>query len=93
MHHTDGDISDDETLLREAEQRARDVDGPADHYAVLNVARTASGDEVRDAYRRLSRLFHPDRHQTAERRQWAQQQFHVIQRAYEVLGDAATRAA
>ncbi|KAJ1719477.1 hypothetical protein LPJ53_005777 [Coemansia erecta] len=90
---TDGDVSDDETLLRDLEQRARDVDGPADHYGVLNVARSASADDVRDAYRRLSRLFHPDRHQSAERRQWAQQQFHLIQRAYEVLGSPAARAA
>ncbi|KAJ2779445.1 hypothetical protein GGI15_003880 [Coemansia interrupta] len=93
MHTTSGDISDDEAALRDLEQRARDADGPADHYGVLNVARSASGDDVRDAYRRLSRLFHPDRHQSAERRQWAQQQFHAIQRAYEVLGDAAARAA
>ncbi|KAI8325935.1 DnaJ-domain-containing protein [Martensiomyces pterosporus] len=68
-------------------------EGGVDYYSVLNVSREATSDDVREAYKRLSRLFHPDRHHSAEKREWAQRQFHSIQRAYEVLTDPARRAA
>ncbi|KAJ2460269.1 hypothetical protein GGF42_000937, partial [Coemansia sp. RSA 2424] len=67
--------------------------GEHDYYAVLNVARSATTEDIREAYRRLSRLFHPDRHHDAEKQEWARRQFHVIQRAHEVLTDPPVRAA
>ncbi|KAJ2798755.1 hypothetical protein H4R21_003802, partial [Coemansia helicoidea] len=67
--------------------------GELDYYAVLNLPRQASAENVREAYRRLSRIFHPDRHHDPERREWAQRQFHVVSRAHEVLTDPHTRAA
>ncbi|KAJ1876458.1 hypothetical protein LPJ66_012313, partial [Kickxella alabastrina] len=84
---TDPDEDALHDLLRNAE------DSGADYYAVLNVPRTASTAAINDAYKRLSRVFHPDRHTAAEQRQWAQRHFHGIQRAHEVLSDDATRAA
>ncbi|KAJ2027911.1 hypothetical protein IWW57_002403 [Coemansia sp. S610] len=67
--------------------------GEHDYYAVLNVSRRATTEDIREAYRRLSRLFHPDRHHDAEKQEWARRQFHVIQRAHEILTDPAVRAA
>ncbi|KAJ2490683.1 hypothetical protein IWW37_002970 [Coemansia sp. RSA 2050] len=67
--------------------------GEHDYYAVLNVSRRATTEDIREAYRRLSRLFHPDRHHDAEKQEWARRQFHIIQRAHEILTDPAVRAA
>ncbi|KAJ2116011.1 hypothetical protein IW146_001857 [Coemansia sp. RSA 922] len=67
--------------------------GEHDYYAVLNVSRRATTEDIREAYRRLSRLFHPDRHHDAEKQEWARRQFHIIQRAHEILIDPAVRAA
>ncbi|KAJ2874599.1 hypothetical protein GGH93_002284 [Coemansia aciculifera] len=67
--------------------------GEHDYYAVLNVSRRATTEDIREAYRRLSRLFHPDRHHGAEKQEWARRQFHIIQRAHEILIDPAVRAA
>ncbi|KAI9501261.1 hypothetical protein BX070DRAFT_194711 [Coemansia spiralis] len=63
------------------------------YYLALNVSRTASTEDIRDAFKRLSRYFHPDRHHDVNKREWAQKQFHIIQRAYEVLSDPKSRAA
>ncbi|KAJ1735125.1 hypothetical protein LPJ61_000719 [Coemansia biformis] len=84
----------DEARLRDMEREwAAVAEGGADYYAVLNVPRNATGEQVHNAYRRLSLLFHPDRHHEAEKREWAQRQFHSINRAHEVLSDPRSRAA
>lgn len=59
-----------------------------DYYAVLGVSRTASDKEIKTAYRRLARKYHPDLNggdKTAEKR------FKEIQEAYEILSDADKR--
>ena len=56
-----------------------------DHYQTLGVARTASADEIKLAYRRLAGQHHPDKGGDT-------QQFQQIQKAYEVLGDSQRRA-
>ncbi len=59
-----------------------------DYYAVLGVPRTASAAEIKKAYRRLARQFHPDRNPgdtEAERR------FKDLNEANEVLADPAKR--
>jgi hypothetical protein len=46
-------------------QRLRDLDG-FDPHSVLGLQRGASWDEVRSAYHRLAKIYHPDRYATAE---------------------------
>ena len=55
-----------------------------DHYATLGVARTASADEIKRAFRKLASQHHPDKGGDTAR-------FQQIQAAYDVLGDAAKR--
>jgi len=61
----------------------------ADYYEILGVARTASGDEIKKAFRRLAMQFHPDRNQE----DGAEARFKQVSEAYEVLSDAEKRAA
>src|SRR5439155_27171735 len=58
-----------------------------DLYAVLGVARNASQDEIKQAYRRLARQHHPD----ASADPGAEDRFKAISAAYEVLSDPAKR--
>lgn len=58
-----------------------------DHYAVLGVERNASADEVRSAYRKLARQFHPDVNADPA----ASARFKEVAQAYEVLSDPEKR--
>jgi curved DNA-binding protein len=60
-----------------------------DYYQVLGVARSASADEIKKAYRKLARQHHPDLNQAPE----AQARMQEINEAYEVLRDVEKRAA
>lgn len=60
-----------------------------DYYAVLGVKRDASQEEIKRAYRRLARKFHPD----VSKEPQAEERFKEVQEAYEVLKDVEKRAA
>jgi curved DNA-binding protein len=62
-----------------------------DYYEILGVPRTATADEVKQAYRKLARTHHPDLQPAAERGR-AAERFKEINEAYEVLSDADKRA-
>ena len=57
-----------------------------DHYATLGVARTATADEIKRAFRKLASQHHPDKGGDTKK-------FQEIQAAYETLGDEQKRAA
>jgi curved DNA-binding protein len=59
-----------------------------DYYATLGVAKTASPDEIRKAFRKLARLHHPD---VSKDKKNAEAKFKEINEAYEVLSDADKR--
>ncbi len=58
-----------------------------DYYEILGVKRGASDAEIKSAYRKLARKYHPDVNKTKE----AESKFKDINEAYEVLGDKAKR--
>jgi len=67
-----------------------------DFYDVLGVAKNASEDEIKKAYRKLAMKFHPDRNQgqgDAKGAKEAEEKFKEVKQAYEVLSDAGKRAA
>ncbi len=60
-----------------------------DYYEVLGVDRNASADELKRAYRRLARKYHPD----VSKAEDAEARFKELQEAHEVLKDPEKRAA
>ena len=61
---------------------------PQDHYKVLGVGRKATQDEIKKAYRKLARQYHPDKNPGDAK---AEERFKQISQAHDVLGDAEKR--
>jgi len=59
-----------------------------DYYETLGVARGASADDIKQAFRKLARLYHPD---VAKNKVTGEVKFKEINEAYEVLGDPEKR--
>src|SRR5436190_16126872 len=59
-----------------------------DYYKTLGVSKTASEDEIRKAFRKLARQYHPD---VAGNKPGAEDKFKAINEAYEVLSDPEKR--
>lgn len=60
-----------------------------DYYDVLGVSRDASDAEIKKAYRKLSKKYHPDINKESD----AEEKFKEVTEAYEVLSDSQKRAA
>src|SRR5512141_3129499 len=60
-----------------------------DYYEVLGVPKGSGGDEIKKAYRKLARQFHPDVNKAHD----AEAKFKELSEAYEVLSDDNKRAA
>lgn len=63
-----------------------------DYYEVLGVAKNASDDDIKKAYRKLAMKYHPDRNQ-GDGAKKAEEQFKEAKEAYEMLSDPQKRAA
>src|SRR5258708_23541497 len=61
-----------------------------DYYKVLGVGKNASDEEIKKAYRKLARQYHPDRNQGDKQ---AEERFKEISQAHDVLSDAEKRKA
>ena len=59
-----------------------------DYYEVLGVPRSASGEDLKRAFRRMARQYHPD----VNKDPGAEERFKELNEAYEVLSDADKRA-
>ncbi len=59
-----------------------------DYYEILEIAKTASADEIKKAYRRLARKYHPDVNRHDEN---AEEKFKELSEAYEALSDPQKR--
>ncbi|KKU31998.1 MAG: Chaperone protein DnaJ [candidate division WWE3 bacterium GW2011_GWA1_46_21] len=61
-----------------------------DYYEILGISKSASQDEVKNAYRNLARKHHPDMAAPTDKAE-AERRFKEINEAYQVLGDAQKR--
>ena len=59
-----------------------------DYYKVLNIARSATSEEIKKAYRKLALKYHPDKNKGSKE---AEEKFKEVAEAYEALSDPQKR--
>ncbi|MDB5037943.1 MAG: chaperone protein DnaJ, partial [Bacteriovoracaceae bacterium] len=64
------------------------ADVKRDYYEVLGVSRSAFDDQLKKAFRKLARMYHPD---VAKNKKIAEEKFKELNEAYEVLSDPQKR--
>ncbi|KAG1671932.1 DnaJ subfamily C member 11 [Nymphon striatum] len=79
MSH-EGDIENTERWLED------------DFYSFLNVSSEATDSDISNAFRKLSKMYHPDKHSDPVKKKEAEMMFNKIKVAYEVLSDPHKRA-
>ncbi|XP_020591708.1 chaperone protein dnaJ 13 [Phalaenopsis equestris] len=62
-----------------------------DLYAILNISREASDEDIRKAFRQWAQVYHPDKYQDPELKNVATDNFQRIRDAYEILSDEHKR--
>jgi len=62
-----------------------------DYYETLGVERNASDEDIKKAYRKLARQYHPDLQTGDQQKKAAEEQFKGINEAYEVISDPDKR--
>ena len=62
-----------------------------DYYKILGVQRTADDKEIKKAFRKLARQYHPDLHSSPEQKKTSEEKFKEINEAYEHLSDQEKR--
>ncbi|KAF8395597.1 hypothetical protein HHK36_019547 [Tetracentron sinense] len=65
-----------------------------DHYKVLGLSKSATKEEIKEAFRNLALKFHPDKHSQSPKaiRDGATLKFKQVSEAYEILSDDRKRA-
>lgn len=88
-------MAETETSRDNAERPQTHAGGEADYYAVLGVAPEARHEAIHQEYRRLAKLWHPDRYTFApdELRERAERRMRAVSRAWAELGDPIRRRA
>ena len=69
----------------------REGEDDLEYYTLFNVDKKAGAEEIRRAYRRLCKMYHPDRYQDEQKQKKAAELFSHIQEAYRVLNDPLLR--
>ncbi|KAG0272941.1 hypothetical protein BGZ95_011273 [Linnemannia exigua] len=89
FENSNNPINDPDDLLANLENRPPTE---TNHYAVLNVSKFASVEEIKDAYKRLSEVFDPETHSDPALKDSAAAKIRVIKEAFDVLINPKTRA-
>jgi len=79
MHGSGGGGGDDD------EDNGQQSSNNEHYYEILGLKKGASADDIKQAYRKLARQYHPDRHPNEKEKYHAK--FTELQEAYEVLND------